>query len=122
MNLAHEIGGDWPVSWKLPNPAVGPHRGVRLPLRPRTQLLRRNIRPDCFIQFSFGELSSLNPAGSSNLAFELQLLERLNPALLIREGSERPHGRLGFNKGGHYCACVIENPAFWQLVANHMFF
>jgi len=121
MNLSYQIGCDRPVYGKLPNPAVGPHCGVRLTLRPRAQLLGRNIGPDCLIQFSLGELRALDPAGSSDLAFELQLLESLDPALLIGEGRERPHGRFGFNKGGHDGACVIENPAFWQLIANHEF-
>ena len=119
VNLSHQIRGDGPVGGKLADPAVCPHRGVCLPLRTRTQLLGRNIGPNRLLKLSLGELRAFNSAGSSNLAFELQLLERLDPTLLVGKRGERTNSRLGFNQSFHDGVCVIENPAFWLLIANH---
>lgn len=102
MNLSHKIGRCGPVGRKLTNPSVGLHRGAGLPLRARMQFLWRHIGPDCLIQLSLGELRALYSARTCHLALELQLLERLDPALLVREGRERSHCGLGFNKGRHY--------------------
>jgi hypothetical protein len=68
MNLADKIGSDGPVGSELPDPAVGAHGGVRLALRSRTQLLRRNVGPDCFVQFPLGKLCAFNPAGAGHFA------------------------------------------------------
>ena len=117
---SHQVGRDWPVDRNRLDPAISLHRGTRLPLRSGTQFLGRYIGPNRLIELSLGELRALDSAGPGDLALQLQFLQRLNPAFLIRQRGEGLHRRLGLDKSRHDSGCVVENPAFWQLIANHM--
>ena len=107
MNLPHQLRCDRLIGGKLHDPAVCLHRGARLPLRTCMQFLGRNVGPDRLIQLSLGELCTLNPAGSSHLTLELQLLERFDPALLKWQRGQCPHSRLGLDQSLHDGICVI---------------
>src|ERR1035438_1391175 len=122
VNLPDEIDGNGPVGGKFPDPAVSHHGRARLPLRSRPQRLRRNIGPDRLIQLTLSEFRALDPAGSCDLALQLKFLERLDPALLIGQGRQRWNRRFGFYESSHNRACIVKDPAFWKLIANHSLF
>ncbi len=121
MNLAHKIGGNRPVGGQFSNPAVSQHGRARLPLRSRSEFLRRNVRSDRLFKLPLRKLRALNPAGAGYFTLQLQFLQRLHPALLIGQSSQRLHRRFGFNKRSHNGACIVTNPALWKLIANHLF-
>ncbi len=116
MNIADEGFVDRPVPGELRNPQVGRQGRRRLLLRPRLELSGGLAHRG--VQLLFRELGPLDPRRSRNLAFELDFLELVGPAPLVRYLGEGQDGGLGRGQIREQSLEIVAEPVRWKLVSD----